>query len=106
VLVQHYAKARKFIAKFSSSSDTYSVVKGEYIAMRLAALSGLNVSPVKVVRASGKDVLLVQRAGNAWYRRSMVSALTMLELDEMHARYASYQDLAESVRVLPPFLKH
>lgn len=104
-------EARKFIAKFSSSSDTYSVVKGECIAMRLAALSGLNVSPVKIVRASGKDVLLVQRfdrirAGNAWYRRSMVSALTMLELDEMHARYASYQDLAESVRVLPPFLKH
>ncbi|MGR9228322.1 type II toxin-antitoxin system HipA family toxin [Rhizobium leguminosarum] len=97
-------EARKFIAKFSSSSDTYSVVKSEYIAMRLAALSGLNVSPVKIVRASGKDVLLVQRfdrihAGNAWYRRSMVSGLTMLELDEMHARYASYQDLAESVRI-------
>lgn len=96
--------ARKYIAKFSSSSDTYSVVKGEYIAMRLAALSGLDVSPVKIVRASGKDVLLVQRfdrihAGNAWYRRSMVSALTMLELDEMHARYASYQDLAETIRI-------
>lgn len=96
--------ARKYIAKFSSSSDTYSVVKGEYIAMRLAALSGLSVSPVKIVRASGKDVLLVQRfdrihSGNAWYRRSMVSALTMLALDEMHARYASYQDLAETVRI-------
>ncbi|HBF28541.1 HipA domain-containing protein [Rhizobium sp.] len=95
---------RKYIAKFSSTSDTYSVVKGEYIAMRLAALSGLNVSPVKIVRASGRDVLLVQRfdrihAGNAWYRRSMISALTMLELDEMHARYASYQDLAETVRM-------
>lgn len=96
--------ARKCIAKFSSSADTYSVVKGEYIAMRLAALAGLNVSPVKIVHASGKDVLLVQRfdrihVGNAWYRRSMVSALTMLELDEMHARYASYQDLAETVRI-------
>jgi serine/threonine-protein kinase HipA len=95
---------RKYIAKFSSSGDTYSVVKGEYIAMRLAALSGLNVSPVKIVRASGKEVLLVQRfdrvhAGNAWYRRSMVSALTILELDEMHARYASYQDLAETIRI-------
>jgi serine/threonine-protein kinase HipA len=96
--------ARKYIAKFSSSADTYSVVKGEYIAMRLAALAGLNVSPVKIVHVSGKDVLLVQRfdrirVGNAWYRRSMVSALTMLELDEMHARYASYQDLAETVRI-------
>jgi serine/threonine-protein kinase HipA len=28
----------------------------------------------------------------------MVSALTILELDEMQARYASYQDLAETIR--------
>jgi len=29
----------------------------------------------------------------------MVSALTIFELDEMMARYASYQDLAESIRL-------
>ena len=29
----------------------------------------------------------------------MVSALTILELDEMQARYASYQDLAETIRI-------
>src|SRR3546814_8367551 len=33
-----------------------------------------------------------------WQRRAMVSALTMLGLDEMQARYASYQDLAETIR--------
>jgi serine/threonine-protein kinase HipA len=94
---------RKYVAKFSSSSDTYSVVKGEYIAMRLAALSGLSVAPVRLVNAAGKDVLMVERfdrvaEGNSWRRRAMVSALTMLELDEMQARYASYQDLAETIR--------
>jgi len=94
---------RKYVAKFSSSSDTYSVVKGEYIAMRLAALAGLSVAPVRLVRAAGKDVLLVERFDrvaeeNGWRRRAMVSALTMLELDEMQARYASYQDLAEMIR--------
>ncbi len=94
---------RKYVAKFSSSSDTYSVVKGEYIAMRLAALAGLSVAPVRLVRAAGKDVLLVERFDrvadeNSWRRRAMVSALTMLELDEMQARYASYQDLAETIR--------
>ena len=31
-------EALKFVAKFSSSTDTYSVVKAEFIAMRLAAL--------------------------------------------------------------------
>ncbi len=94
---------RKFIAKFSSSSDTYSVVKGEYIAMRLATLAGLSAAPVELVRAAGKDVLLVERfdrvaQGGTWKRLAMVSALTILELDEMQARYASYQDLAEKIR--------
>ncbi len=95
--------ARKYVAKFSSSNDTYSVVKGEYIAMRLAALAGLSVAPVRLVNAAGKDVLLVERFDrvaeqDSWRRRAMVSALTMLELDEMQARYASYQDLAETIR--------
>ena len=94
---------RKYVAKFSSSGDTYSVVKGEYIAMRLAALAGLSVAPVRLERASGKDVLLVERFDRVqeeggWRRRAMVSALTMLELDELQARYASYQDLAEMIR--------
>lgn len=93
----------KYVAKFSSSSDTYSVVKAEYVAMRLAALCGIKTAPVSLVRASGKDVLLVERfdrvkADGAWQRKLMVSALTMLGLDEMMARYASYQDLAEVIR--------
>jgi serine/threonine-protein kinase HipA len=69
----------------------------------VAALAGLSVAPVRLVHAAGKDVLLVERydrvaEGNNWRRRAMVSALTMLELNEMQARYASYQDLAELIR--------
>lgn len=95
--------SHRYVAKFSSSSDTWSVVKAEYIAMRLAELSGLSVAPVRMVRAAGKDVLLVERfdrvvEGDAVTRRSMVSALTILALDEMQARYASYEDLAEQIR--------
>ncbi|HEV7285017.1 MAG TPA: HipA domain-containing protein, partial [Kaistia sp.] len=95
--------ALRHVAKFSSSSDLYGVVKGEFIAMRLAALCGIDAAPVSLVRAAGKDVLLVERfdrvrADGGWQRRSMVSALTMLGLDEMMARYASYQDLAEIIR--------
>lgn len=93
----------KHIAKFSSSSDLYSVVKGEFIGMRLAALCGIDAAPVSLVSALGKDVLLVKRfdrvrAPGGWQRRLMVSALTMLGLDEMMARYASYQDFAEIIR--------
>ena len=93
----------KHVAKFSSSTDIYSVVKGEFIAMRLAALCGINTASVSLVRAAHKDVLLVERfdrikAKGSWQRKSMVSALTILALDEMMARYASYQDMAEIIR--------
>ena len=93
----------KHVAKFSSSSDVYSVGKAEFIAMRLAALCGINVAPVSLVNASGKDVLLVERFDRlktdaGWQRKMMVSALTMLGLDEMMARYASYADLADIIR--------
>jgi len=94
---------KKFIAKFSSQNDLYSVVKAEYIAMRLAAEVGLSVAPVGLQRASGKDILLVERfdrekTKGGWQRRAMVSALTLLGLDEMMARYASYEDLATIIR--------
>lgn len=93
----------KLIAKFSATNDTYAVVKTEFVAMRLAAMAGLQVAPVSLVKANGKDVLLVQRFDReyrqgTWLRRSMVSALTMLGLSEMQARYASYVELAQIVR--------
>lgn len=93
----------KFIAKFSASNDTYAVVKSEYIAMRLAARVGLDVAPVVLTSANGKDILLVQRfdrakAEGGWTRKAMVSALTMLGLTELQAHYASYVELAQIVR--------
>ena len=93
----------KLIAKLSSSTDLYNVVKAEFMAMRLAASCGLNVAPVRLVHAAGKDVLLIERfdrikARGGWQRRAMVSALTMLGRDEMMARYASYEELAEIIR--------
>lgn len=94
---------RKFIAKFSASNDLYNVVKAEFMAMRLAHEVGLDVAPVHLRKALGKDVLLIERfdrvgSDGHWYRRAMVSALTMFELDEMMAAYASYEKLAEIIR--------
>ncbi|MBV5278850.1 MAG: type II toxin-antitoxin system HipA family toxin, partial [Campylobacteraceae bacterium] len=93
----------KYIAKFSASNDTYSVVKAEYIAMRLATLCGLKVAPVKLVKALGKDVILIERFDRSkiesgWTRKSMVSALTLFGLSDMTARYASYEDFAQIIR--------
>ena len=94
---------KKYVAKFSSGSDIYSVVKAEFIAMRLAALAGLNVAPVRLTTAANKDVLLIERfdrkqTNRGWSRKAMVSALTLFGLDEMMARYASYEDFAEIIR--------
>lgn len=94
---------RKFIAKFSASNDTYSVVKAEFIAMRLAEHAHLSVAPVAIARAAGRDVILVERFDRVptpagWTRRAMVSALTMLGLHELSARHARYTDLAEIIR--------
>lgn len=93
----------QYIAKFSSPTDTYSVVKGEYLAMRLAELAGLQVAPVRLVSAANQDVLLVERfdrlpCDGTFTRRIMVSALTLFELDEMMARYAGYDLLADLIR--------
>jgi serine/threonine-protein kinase HipA len=97
------ARDRKYIAKFSSQNDLYSVVKAEFVAMRLAAEVGIDAAPVAIERVAGKDVLLIERfdrekASDGWRRRLMVSGLTLLSLDEMMARYASYEDLATVIR--------
>jgi serine/threonine-protein kinase HipA len=92
--------ATRLIAKFSSTTDAYPVVKGEFVAMELARRAGLEVAPVRLARTLGRDVLLVERFDRTpdGSRRAMVSALTMLELDEIAARYASYADLADLIR--------
>ena len=94
---------RKYIAKFSAPSDLYNVVKAEFVAMRLAHSVGLTVAPVKLASALGKDVLMIERfdrtaKNRTWMRHGIVSALTLLSLDEMEARYASYEELATIVR--------
>lgn len=92
---------RKLIAKLSSRTDPYPVVKAEAVAMELARRVGLTVPATDVLECLGHDVLLVERfdrTGTPGERRMMVSALTILELDEMKARYATYHDLADRIR--------
>lgn len=93
----------KFIAKFSAAGDVLDVVKAEFVAMRLAQAVGLDVAEVRIRRTAGRDVLLVRRfdralAAEGWTRTPMVSALTIFGLDEMMARYASYEDLCTAIR--------
>ncbi len=97
------ASQRKWIAKFSSSTDRYPVMRVEHAAMELARRCGLEVPAVKRVQSLGRDVLLVERFDrrihpNGWSRRFLVSALTVLRLHETEAQLASYLDVAGFVR--------
>jgi len=94
---------RKLIVKFSASNDVISMVKAEFIAMRLAARIGVNVAPVELAQALGKDALIVERfdrvrGARGWTRRAMVSALTILGESEMSAHHLSYGELADQIR--------
>jgi serine/threonine-protein kinase HipA len=92
---------RSLIAKFASTTDIRPVVKAEGVAMELARRAGLNVAPTQVIHIAGKDVLLVERFDRpgGGQRRHLVSALTILGLDEFTgARYGSYALLADHIR--------
>jgi serine/threonine-protein kinase HipA len=91
---------RELIAKFPRPSDRYSLEKAEFVAMKLAALSGLNTANVTLAKALEKDVLLVERFDRTsdGGRLAMVSSLTILGLNEASGRYASYAELAHEIR--------
>jgi serine/threonine-protein kinase HipA len=91
----------RLIAKFSSTSDQYPVVKGELAAMELARRAGLTVAPVRLQRALGKYVLLVERFDRppgTTQRRAVISAASILGLGETPWRGASYAELAQVMR--------
>ena len=94
--------ARRLIAKFSSNTDKYAVVKGEFAAMEFARRAGIDAARVEQSEALGRDALLIERFDRPkdGGRRAVVSALTMLGLDEMSGRYASYSDLADLIRAM------
>ena len=92
---------RHLVAKLSSVTDPYPVVRSEALAMDLARRVGLDVARTELTSCLGRDVLLVERFDRTAVpgeRRALVSALTLLGLEEMTGRYATYPDLADLVR--------
>jgi serine/threonine-protein kinase HipA len=69
--------------------------------MNLARRVGIDVAPVEVIECAGRDVLLVERFDRTpvvGERRMMVSALTVLGLDEWGGQMATYPELANEIR--------
>lgn len=90
-----------WIAKFSSASDRGApAVRHELLAIELARLAGVDTVDASLTTAAGRDALLVRRFDRtaAGGRILAVSGLTMLGLDEMAGRYATYPDLLDVLR--------
>jgi serine/threonine-protein kinase HipA len=90
-----------WIAKFSSSSDRGNpAVRYEAMALRLAALAGVDTVDAQLTTAAGRETLLVRRFDRTpeGGRLMVVSGLTMLQLDEMAGRYATYPGLLDVLK--------
>lgn len=94
---------RALIAKFESSTDPWAIVRSEWASLRLAAKCGIKVSRNWIETVEGRDILLIERFDRVPLpkgetRRQMLSALSLLDLDDTEARLASYPALAEVLR--------
>jgi serine/threonine-protein kinase HipA len=93
------------IAKLSTSTDLYPVVKAEAVGLELATRVGVATAGHRLTRSLGRDVLLVERFDRepGGRRRMLVSGLTMLGFgDFLGARYSSYPDLLDVLRRMSP----
>jgi len=91
---------RHWIAKFSSTTDQNRVVRWEAATLTLAQAAGIRVPTHRLEQVNGRDVLLVERfdqenTDRGVRRHLMLSALTLLDLDDTEAPLASYPDLSE-----------
>jgi serine/threonine-protein kinase HipA len=92
---------RKYLAKFSRSTDTFLWVQSEYVAMELARRCGLDVAPVRYVEAMERGVLLVERFDRPGIgaRDRVVSAATILGMQTIvAARHFTYTEFADVIR--------
>lgn len=88
------------IAKFSSTPQTHPMVNAEALALEFARRAGIDTTASFLIRSLDRDVLMIQRFDRppGGGRRLMVSGLTMLGLDEMEGRWATYPDLLDVLR--------
>jgi serine/threonine-protein kinase HipA len=91
---------RHWVAKFSSTTDQYRVVRWEAATLTLARAAGIKVPRHRLEQVNARDVLLVERfdrenSDRGVHRHLMLSALTLLDLDDTEGTLASYPDLSE-----------
>lgn len=95
-----YMDGRHWIAKFSSTTDQHKIVRWETATLTLARAADIRVPRHRLEQVNARDVLLVERfdretTDRGVHRHLMLSALTLLDLDDTEGTLASYPDLNE-----------
>lgn len=89
---------RLAIGKFPSVNDTRSVTRGEVLALRLAALAGIDAAPARIVSLADVPVAVIRRfdRDESNGRIPYQSAASMLQASREEDR--SYTEIADAIR--------
>lgn len=84
------------IGKFPSVEDDRAVTKGEVLALRLAALAGIDAASARVIDSDGAAVALIRRFDRAaGGRLAYLSATSMLQASRIEDH--SYTEIADRI---------
>lgn len=91
------------IGKFPSVHDSYSVTKGEVLALRIAAAAGIQAAQARLVESDGLPVALIKRfdRGRHQERIPYVSAATLLGIEDTHQVHA-YTEIVDALKRYSP----
>ncbi len=89
---------RLALAKFPSVADARSVTRGEVLALRLAAMAGIDAAQGRVLEIEGSAVAVVQRFDRTvdGARTPYLSAASMLQARRDEER--AYTEIADAIR--------
>lgn len=91
------------IGKFPSIHDSYSVTKGEVLALHVAAEAGIQAAEARIVESDGTPVALIKRfdRGPRGERIPYLSAATLLGIEDSHQVHA-YTEIVDALKRYSP----
>lgn len=87
------------IGKFPSVHDSYSVAKGEVLALRIAAAAGIQAAQARIVDSDGTPVALIKRfdRGPRGERIPYLSAASLLGIEDSHQVH-TYTEIVDALK--------
>lgn len=91
------------IGKFPSVHDSYSVTKGEVLALHVAAAAGIQAAEARIVESNGTPVALIKRfdRGLLGERIPYLSAASLLGIEDSYQVH-SYTEIIDALKRYSP----